>query len=126
MPPAAAQPIACPDDATTAVRNLGPMHCEVPRAVAFGDGDCLLARPQLSPATRNGRVVGFRHDSVASRSLYALCGIQSGDVWTQLNGVTLDRPDAALELYPRLRATDRLTIDLLRGATPFKIEIDLR
>jgi general secretion pathway protein C len=124
--PAAAQHVACPNDATGAVRSLGPTHCEVPRAVAFGDGDCLLARPQLSLATANGRVVGFRHDSVASRSLYALCGIQSGDVWTKLNGVALDGPDAALEVYPRLRESDRLTIDLLRGTTPLTVEIELR
>ena len=94
--------------------------------MVFGDDDCLLTRPQLSPVSVSGRVIGFRHDSIPSHSVYAHCGIRSGDVWTTVNGVTLDSPDQALELYPRLRASDHLSIALLRGNEPVEVQIDLR
>jgi hypothetical protein len=116
----------CVDDAVGAVRVIGPTHCEVPKDVAWGDNQCLLSRPQLTAVSEEGRVIGFRHDSVPSRSMYALCGIRSGDIWTKINGTLLDSADAALELYPRLRGSDRLTIDVLRGATSLTVEIELR
>jgi general secretion pathway protein C len=104
---------------------LTPTHCEAPRAIIFGNDDCLLSQPQLSPVSLNGRIIGFRHDSIPTRSVYALCGIRSGDVWTTVNGVTLDTPDQALELYPRLRESDHLHITLLRDDNPFEVQIDL-
>jgi type II secretory pathway component PulC len=117
---------SCAQDALEAVRKLSPTHCQAPKAVVFGDEDCLLSRPQLAPVTEGGRVIGFRHDSISSRSVYARCGIQSGDIWTQVNGMALDSPDHALELYPSLRASDQLSIALLRGGRSVQVQIDLQ
>jgi general secretion pathway protein C len=58
--------------------------------------------------------------------VYARCGIRSGDIWTQVNGVALDSPDQALELYPRLRDNDRLSIALLRDGRPMQVQIELQ
>ena len=117
---------ACAADAVQAVRSISVTHCEVPRSVFLDDRDCLLAQPQLTPHRVEGRVVGFRHDSVPSRSVYAACGIRSGDVWTKLNGERLDSADQALRLYPSLRESQQLQIELLRGAQSLQVVIDLR
>ena len=117
---------ACAADALRVVRSISPTHCEVPRAVFLDDRDCLLAQPQLTPHLVEGRVVGYRHDSIPSRSVYAACGVRSGDVWTKLNGEALNSPDQALKLYPSLRESERLQIELLRGARALEVLIELR
>jgi type II secretory pathway component PulC len=124
--PTTAPPSSCAQDAIESVRKLSPTHCQAPKAAVFGDDDCLLSRPQLAPVTEAGRVIGFRHDSIPSRSVYARCGIRSGDIWTQVNGVALDSPDQALELYPRLRASEQLSIALLRDGRPVQVHIELQ
>jgi len=116
----------CAANTLGAVRTISPTHCEVPRSLLLDDDDCLLSRPQLVPHAVEGRTVGFRHDSIPSRSIYAACGIRSGDVWTKLNGEPLDSPDQALRLYPSLRDSQRLTIELLRGSQSFEVVIELR
>jgi hypothetical protein len=116
---------ACPDDARGAVRILAPTHCTVPRAVFFGDQDCLLAQPRLSAVSAGARTIGFRQHDVPSRSLYALCGLRPGDVWLRVNGTALDSPEAALALYPSLRAQPILRIDVQRDGTPLQVQLDL-
>jgi hypothetical protein len=126
-PPAHLSPEGgCPDDAQGSVRQIDATHCEVAKAVFFGDNQCLLSQPKLSQVIEGGRAIGVRHHDVRSRSVCALCGIRSGDVWTRLNGATLDTPDAVLALYPTLRQQDKLRIDLLREGRPHTIEIQLR
>lgn len=116
---------AFPNEAGDAVRIADATHCVVPRAVFFGDGDGLLARPRLSPISEAGRVVGFRLHDVPSRSVYAVCGIRPGDVWLRVNGAVLDSPEAALAVYPSLRAQQALRVDILREGRPVQIRIQL-
>jgi len=123
---ATSQTSGCAQDALASVRTLSPTHCEAPKASVLGDEDCLLARPLLALVSEGGRVIGFRYDSLTTRSVYARCGIRSGDVWTQVNGVPLDSPDQALELHPRLRTSDQLSIALLRSGQPLTVQIELR
>ena len=113
-------------DALGVVRSIGPTHCEVPRAVLFDGKDCLLAQPRLTPYAVEGQVLGFRNDSIPSRSVYAVCGIRSGDVWTKINGEPLDSPERALRIYPKLRESEQLKIELLRGAQSLEVQLDLR
>jgi general secretion pathway protein C len=45
----------------------------------------------------------------------ARLGIADGDVILRVNGLAVASPDRCLEAYARLRAADRLTVEILRG-----------
>src|SRR5262245_3963189 len=107
------QNAACPADARGAVQASDARHCRVDRALFFGEHDCLIATPSIQPVSQAGRAIGFRNDSIGPSSVLGLCGIRSGDVWTKVNGASVATPDDVLELYPKLRAAEKLVIDLL-------------
>ena len=119
--------VVCPDDARSAVKVVDERHCEVPRAVFFGDGPgCVSAMPRLTPQSEGGRVIGFRYDGVGQKSVYALCGIRSGDTWTKVNAVPLSSPDDILRSYEALRRAPELTISLLRDGQHRDVKVVLR
>ena len=120
--------VVCPDDARAAVKVIDDRHCEVARAVFFGEGPgCVSAMPRLTPQSEQGRVIGFRYDGVGRNSVFALCGIRSGDTWTKVNDVSLSSPEDVLRSYEALRGAPALTISLLRqGLQPFDVKVVLR
>jgi membrane-associated protease RseP (regulator of RpoE activity) len=135
--PAAAEPVvtepstkataeACPSDARGAVRSSDERHCELDRDVWFGEHDCLIATPSITQVSAGGRAIGFRNDSIGRNSVLSLCGIRPGDIWTKVNGGSVATADDVLELYPKLRHADKLTIDLLRDGESVAVEIALR
>jgi hypothetical protein len=119
--------VACPDDARSAVKVIDDRHCEVARAVFFGEGPgCVSAMPRLAPQSERGQVIGFRYDGVGRNSVYALCGIRSGDIWTRVNAVSLSSPEEVLRSYEALRGAPDLTISLLREGQPFQVNVGFR
>jgi type II secretory pathway component PulC len=68
----------------------------------------------------------FRDESLRRKSVYALCGIRSGDVWTRVNSRSLATPEEALELYGKLRENDQLVIDLVRSGKNIQLQITFR
>jgi hypothetical protein len=119
--------VVCPDDARSAVNVIDDRHCEVARAVFFGEGPgCVSAMPRLTPRSERGQVIGFRYDGVGRNSVYALCGIRSGDTWTKVNAVSLGSPEDVLRSYEALRRAPDLTISLLREGQPVEVTVVLR
>jgi general secretion pathway protein C len=51
---------------------------------------------------------------IQPRSLLALLGIQRGDVLMQVNGVELDSPEKALQIFQQLREARNISIGLVR------------
>jgi type II secretory pathway component PulC len=101
-------------------------HCEAPRALFLDADDCLIASPAIKPVVVDGKAIGLRNDRIGSNSILGLCGVHSGDVWTRVNGETVAEPEDALQLYPKLRKAEKLTIDLLRDGESHTIEIAFR
>jgi hypothetical protein len=119
--------VVCPDDARSAVEVIDDRHCEVTRAVFFGEGPgCVSAMPRLTPQSERGQVIGFRYDGVGRNSVYALCGIRSGDTWTKVNAVSLSSPEEVLRSYETLRGAPDLTISLLREGQPIQVTVGFR
>lgn len=79
---------------------------EDPRSVEYG----VRYSWQLSP---NGKIAGYSIDKVEPGSLAARYGLAPGDRVLAVNGVPLDTPTRALELYRRYRNSDsaRVTIN---------------
>ena len=59
---------------------------------------------------------------IRPRSLLANLGMKVGDVVSSVNGVELDSPEKALQIFQQLREAKRLTVDLTRGQEKMSFE----
>jgi general secretion pathway protein C len=74
----------------------------------------IAMQARIVPAFRDGVAVGFKLFSIRPDSIYAAFGIQNGDVIRNINGLDLNSPEKALEIYSKLKETCRFDIGLER------------
>jgi hypothetical protein len=82
---------------------------------ALNSPQALMRSTRIVPETRGGLTVGVRVFGVRPDDALARLGIADGDVILRVNGLAVASPDRCLEAYARLRAADRLTVEILRG-----------
>jgi general secretion pathway protein C len=112
----AAAPPAAPSD--EAVRSIGENRWSISREEAErarGNLNELLKQARMEPRIIDGRTEGFVVRMIQPRSLLALLGIQRGDVLMQVNGVELDSPEKALQIFQQLREARSISIGLMRN-----------
>jgi general secretion pathway protein C len=85
----------------------------------------LLKQARLEPNIVNGQTSGFVVRMIQPRSLLGQLGLQVGDVVTQVNGVELNSPEKALQIFQQLREARRLSVDLLRGGQPLSLQYEV-
>ncbi|MBK8479974.1 MAG: hypothetical protein IPL40_02190 [Proteobacteria bacterium] len=87
----------------------------------------LLARSaRIIPSIRNGKPDGFRIVGIRPGSLYALIGIQNGDLIQAINGLPMTTPEAALEVYTKVRSASHLSISFNRLGKPLTHDYVIR
>lgn len=129
---ASAAPAGPMPGATTppgAIRPVGPNKWAIPKEVAEqarGNINELLKQARMEPNIVQGRTEGFVVRMVQPRSLLAILGIQKGDILRQINGVELDSPEKALQIFQQLREARNISIALQRGGSnlSFEYEVD--
>lgn len=80
---------------------------------------------QGEPYWENGRLVGYRLRPGRDPGVLEKFGIQSGDVVTAVNGVSLTDPAGRLELLRNMNDATEVNVDLIRGGRPFSISIPI-
>jgi hypothetical protein len=113
----------CPDQAEGLVTVLGPGHCVVPRNVLLGTDPGCVSHSPAPVETRS--ISGYQFGGIRPSSVYALCGLQNGDVWRSLNGRPVTTPEEALAAYPLFREARSLEIGVLRAGRPLMVRIDV-
>ncbi|MCB9593234.1 MAG: hypothetical protein H6719_10930 [Sandaracinaceae bacterium] len=86
----------------------------------------LMRTARVIPHEEGGRVVGVKLYGIRRSSLLGRLGIQNGDMLRTINGYDMTAPDSALEAYARLRAADRITINLQRRGSDQTIDYQIR
>ncbi|WP_242346935.1 type II secretion system protein GspC [Anaeromyxobacter terrae] len=107
------------------VRELGQNKYEIERGVidsTLGNLNTIATQARIVPSFKNGAANGFKLFSIQPNSLYASIGIENGDVIQRVNGYEINSPDKALELYQKLRESQRVTIELERGGQVIRKE----
>jgi len=112
-----------------AVRPLGGNRWQIPQSAAekaranIGD---LLKQARVEPFVVNGRTEGFIVKMIRPGSLFSQIGLQVGDVLHEINGVPLDSPEKALQIFQQLRQARQISVALKRRDKPltFSYEID--
>lgn len=69
---------------------------------------------RIVPTFRDGVSQGFKLFAMKPDSLYTRLGMQNGDILRRVNGLTLDGPERALEIYSRLRSASRIELEIER------------
>ncbi len=81
----------------------------------------LIGAARIMPSIADGQPVGFKLYAMRPGSPLAALGLANGDTLRAINGIALTSPDRALEAYTRLRAADRLTLELTRRGQPLTL-----
>jgi general secretion pathway protein C len=74
----------------------------------------LMTQIRITPNFVEGKPDGFKLLSIRRGSLFDRLGLRSGDVVKRINGVLLDNPQKALEIYGELDSGQTVTVDVLR------------
>jgi general secretion pathway protein C len=115
--PADAQPIAVAPEAGQLLQQYRDQFMQNPQSLAN-----LL---QGEPYWENGRLVGYRLRPGRDAGVLAKFGIQSGDVVTAINGVSLVDPNGRMELLRTINNATQFNVDLLRNGQPYSIDVPL-
>jgi general secretion pathway protein C len=128
MPAVAPRAIPLPEPAVTGVERVGERAWEVRRDTVesvLADPMRALGSLRVMPAQAGGRAVGMRVRGVARTPLQAL-GIEDDDVIRSVNGLELTSPDGMLEAWVRLRTSDQLRVEILRGGVARTHDVSVR
>ena len=99
------------------IRWLGDSQYEVSHAgeePIRGDASCVTCGPRLTPASREGVIQGIQLSSVRPGSLAAHLGLRDRDILRSINGLALDSPESALDIYTQLKDASRIEVLLER------------
>ncbi|WP_298039721.1 type II secretion system protein GspC [uncultured Desulfuromonas sp.] len=86
----------------------------------------LLKQARMEPNIINGQTEGFTVRMLRPRSLLAGLGIKRGDILKQINGVELNSPEKALQIFQQLREAKHLSIGLQRSGQNLNFEYDVQ
>jgi general secretion pathway protein C len=112
----------------TSIKAVGENRWVIPRGVAEqarGNLNELLRQARMEPNIVEGRTEGFVVRMIRPKSLLDTLGIQRGDILRQINGMPLDSPEKALQVFQQLREAKRLSIGLERNGTPMNFEYEV-
>lgn len=81
---------------------------------------------QVSPAQENGKLKGYRVNPGRDAKQFQQFGFKAGDIVTSINGVTLDDPQRALELYNVIRTAQEAAFTVRRGEQDVTLTVSLQ
>jgi general secretion pathway protein C len=81
---------------------------------------------QVTPASENGKLIGYRISPGRDPAQFAKFGFKAGDIVTTINDVKLDDPQRALELYNLLRTQTEASITVHRGNEDVVLMVSLQ
>jgi type II secretion system protein C len=84
----------------------------------LSDMTSLTQGAKIVPNIVGGKYRGFRLVGVRSNSLYRAIGLQSGDSIRRVNGIEIDSPTKALQLFEQLRKSNKIAVDIDRRGQP--------
>ncbi len=110
------------------IKSVGENRWVIPREEiekARGNLNELLRQARMEPQIVNGKTEGFIVRMIQRNSLLANLGIRRGDVVMNVNGVELDSPEKALQIFQQLREAKNISIGLTRGGKPMNFEYEI-
>jgi general secretion pathway protein C len=87
----------------------------------------LFSQARILPKYTDGEMVGLQINAIKPGSLFEEIGIQSGDVITNLNGISINNPEESAKILSEFSDAETFNVDVTRkdGSTD-TLEFDLR
>jgi general secretion pathway protein C len=131
-PPPVAQ--AAPKDPFAAeldkgIKKTGENRFEVQHSTLdslLGNMGALARAARIVPETRDGKSIGFRLFSIRPDGPFGKIGLQNGDIISAINGLEMNSPDKALEVYTKLRTANHLSVGLERNGQKVTMDYTIR
>lgn len=130
-PPTRRQPPAAspaPQTDAEGIRPVAPNRWLIEGDVveqARGNLGELLKSARMEPRLVNGATDGFVIAMLQPGSLLSQMGFRRGDVVMQVNGMPLDSPEKALQIFQQLREARSLRVHVERQGEPSVFEYDV-
>ncbi|HEY3252591.1 MAG TPA: hypothetical protein VGJ91_01540 [Polyangiaceae bacterium] len=83
-------------------------------------------RVPLVPELKAGKLLGLRVVGIRPGGAFAAIGLQNGDRVEAINGLTMNSPEHALELYAKLATTSDFYLRVVRRGRPIGITLHLK
>jgi len=93
---------------------------------ARGNVGDLLKQAQAVPYLENGQTTGFQLRMIQAGSLIAQLGLQKGDILREVNGLPLNSPEKALQVFGQLRQASQISIGLERKGEAMTFAYEIR
>lgn len=111
------------------INSLGDNRWQIPALVAEdarANIGKLLKQVQASPYMEGNQTTGFQIRRLKSGSLIARIGLKRGDILRKINGLELDSPEKALQIFAQLRQSKQISIDLERRGKAMTFAYEIR
>ena len=128
-PPPVASSAPPASDVGQGVKELSANNYEIQRDEidkALNNMGEIAMQARIVPAFKDGVSTGFKLFSIRPDSLYSKIGIQNGDVVRRINGFEINDPAKALELYAKLRDSNRIEIEVERNGASINKTYNVR
>ena len=99
------------------ITQLGGNRWQISRGAADNarsNFNSLLSTARMVPQVENGQTIGFRLVELKRGTLLEKVGLQVGDVLVEINGVALNSPEKALQVFQQVREANNISLGLLR------------
>jgi len=80
---------------------------------------------RISPSQKGGQLVGYKVSPGKDRQQFTDLGFMPNDVVTSINGITLDEPSKALEIYKLMRSAKEANFTVDRNGETLEIAVSL-
>jgi general secretion pathway protein C len=123
-----ADPGKLPADSTEGIRDVGENRWIISSQAAQSAKDNMgeiMKQARLVPAGKDGQVEGFRVVMIRPRSLLWNLGLKRGDVIREVNGISLDNAEKALQVYQQLKEAQKISIVLQREDESLEFEYEV-
>jgi general secretion pathway protein C len=74
----------------------------------------LFSQARILPKYEDGEMIGLQINAIKPGSLFEDIGIQSGDVITKLNGISINNPQESAKILAEFSESDEFDVDLCR------------
>ncbi|MBW2057665.1 MAG: hypothetical protein JRH07_03495 [Deltaproteobacteria bacterium] len=111
------------------IRRVGANRWSVSREAiesAKANMSELMTQIRIIPNFTEGRPDGFKLLSIKRGSLFDRLGLRNGDVIREINGVFLDSPQKAIEIYGELESGRTISVGISRGGREQILNYDLK
>lgn len=80
---------------------------------------------RIVPAQKAGKMIGYRVSPGKDRKQFAQFGFKSGDIVTGINGIDLNDPAQALQVYKTMRSAQQASFTVDRNGSAVEIVVSL-